>query len=1060
MDVHRCRFVPYPPPAVNALAFSHPPDLAAHACGPHSLRLAVGRGNGDVEIWCPIVDGGNSSAGGFNWTRETVFRGGEGRSIEGLAWTRGPGRDGAGRLRLFSVGASSVVSEWDLGTGTVVRNSSGSFGEVWCLAAQPRAEDESDGSQLLAAGCADGSVVVLSTADEDLQYVRALRPSTGKTRSSKGRVLSVAFQNRHRLVAGYADNVLRVFDLRSGTLVRTVSLGAPESGPREALVWAVECLPDGTVVSGDSSGELKFWESRNYSLVQRVQGHLADVLALASSGDGRIVLSAGADARTVFYQRRGGTGARWAEVMHRRYHTHDVKALAVFETRDLSVAIAGGLDPAPVVLPLRDLGRALHRRLPQLPAQPQLASAPGPRLVLSWWDRQLRIDRVAARNEPYQTPMHRLVARLLLQGDENLTAATLTPDGRLLAAATASAVKLFELSTRQMRRGLNASLPVRKLPLPSVVEKGGARMLAFSPDKRWLLIVRPNSEMVMAGVTKIPSFQVREEVIELDRAERPGDDEESGLGRRYERTINAVAFAPDSQAVAVGDLAGYVDTWALRDVPPQEQAGGKDGRNKTDASADHTDNSDSDSDSDSDAPVVLDNQTWTPLLPIPKLPAPALILSFHPPPLPRPGFAATAANIAPLLAVTVAHHLLEFDPATARLTNWARRNPRATLPPAFLGVKDRAMGVVWDVGVTPAKKKERKEKAKKYEGNRKEEAGKEDEDSSKKTVRRPTFWLHDRLWVYGASWLFMFDFAKGDFGAKGDAMREEDAKEQAKEQEIKQEESDNPTTTMQDDGQAAATTNSDAADGDTTASKRRRERAKRKRASSITAAVTADADAVQNSGAGDAVPLDKSYVGIGRKMRKVMGTGRNAWVDEVVDLFGGDGQDGRGEHGDRERGALAEAALARLRRAGGIENDDEEDSDKMADHADNADANADAHAIKSNHNDPAAQPGAKSDDSNANAITPHLLPFPRARARAIWHTFAYRDILGVVPLSGSVFGLQKRPGRKEEREGAALKELQLGVRLGAGRLEVAVVERPRWEVEEGLPGRYVRDWEV
>ena len=42
-QVHRCRFVDYVPAAINALAFSPPSGKGQ--------MLAVGRENGDIELW-------------------------------------------------------------------------------------------------------------------------------------------------------------------------------------------------------------------------------------------------------------------------------------------------------------------------------------------------------------------------------------------------------------------------------------------------------------------------------------------------------------------------------------------------------------------------------------------------------------------------------------------------------------------------------------------------------------------------------------------------------------------------------------------------------------------------------------------------------------------------------------------------------------------------------------------------------------------------------------------------------------------------------------------------
>lgn len=356
MDIHRCRFVPYPPSAINALAFSHPSSLDTPGKGPASLRLAVGRANGDIEIWNPLKGA---------WFQESILRGGKDRSIEGLAWIQDPddvdqnGWKVPGKLRLFSIGYSTAVTEWDLSLGRPLQHSEGNHAEVWCLAAQPRwqapkkvpegakesaAPYREFRGQHLAAGCADGNVVLFSTVDGELKNFQTLtRPS-----KKRARVLSITFQNRDTVIAGYAGSTIRVIDIRNGQERRSMSLGAgPKEGPKEILVWSVRCLPDGTIVSGDSTGEVKFWDGRTYTLLQRIQSHDADILDVVISADGDTVVSGGMDRRTTVYRRVGGSNKgdrrRWAERSHQRSHSHDVKTMAAYETKGISVLASGGM---------------------------------------------------------------------------------------------------------------------------------------------------------------------------------------------------------------------------------------------------------------------------------------------------------------------------------------------------------------------------------------------------------------------------------------------------------------------------------------------------------------------------------------------------------------------------------------------------------------------------------------------------------------------------------------------------------------------------------------------
>lgn len=347
MDIHRSRFVPYPPSAINALAFSHP-EAEHGQQDPESLRLAIGRANGNIEIWNPAKG---------SWLQEKVFYGGKDRSVEGLAWTQEPeerdaqGKLVPGRLRLFSIGYSSSVTEWDLTTGLPARHSNGNHSEVWCFAAQPRQKNAAKGPlkeegharQKLVAGCADGTIVLLSTEDNDLTFERFVSRATNK----KARALSITYKDHHTVLAGFADSMIRVFDTRNGNTIRNISLGSgPRGGPKEILVWKVKCLPNGDFVSGDSTGDIRIYSSKNYSQTQRISGHEADVLDLAVTRDGSGIFSAGMDRRTCFYtSKKGhaqGQSGKWRKVSHQRHHEHDVKAMTTYEGNKLSIVVTGG----------------------------------------------------------------------------------------------------------------------------------------------------------------------------------------------------------------------------------------------------------------------------------------------------------------------------------------------------------------------------------------------------------------------------------------------------------------------------------------------------------------------------------------------------------------------------------------------------------------------------------------------------------------------------------------------------------------------------------------------
>ena len=332
MDVHRCRFVPYQPAAINAVAFSHPkPKTAKHAL---IARLAIGRANGDIEIWNPS---------GGTWLQELVIRGGKDRSIDGLVWVNEPDQDlGDGRMvigksRLFSIGYTSSVTEWDLEKAKPKRHASGQHGDIWCIAAQPG--DDGQGSNKLVAGTISGELVMYSLEDDNLRFQRVLVKSPTK----KAQMVSITFQSRKVVVVGCSDSTIRAYDITRGHMLRLMTLGSDlAGGSKHIIVWSLKSLPNGNIVSGDSTGQVCIWDGKTYTQSQRIQSHKSDVLSLATSADGSAIMSGGMDRRTFLYKQGTGAGKRWAKVWGRRYHDHDVKTMASFEHGRISVAVSGG----------------------------------------------------------------------------------------------------------------------------------------------------------------------------------------------------------------------------------------------------------------------------------------------------------------------------------------------------------------------------------------------------------------------------------------------------------------------------------------------------------------------------------------------------------------------------------------------------------------------------------------------------------------------------------------------------------------------------------------------
>ena len=509
----------------------------------------------------------------------------------------------------------------------------------------------------------------------------------------------------------------------------------------------------------------------------------------------------------------------------------------------------------------------------------------------------------------------------------------LSSDGKILAVATVSDVKMF--TVRRRKGDEKGALRIQKIDVPKALSSEGARLVTISPDSRWLCMVRPNSEVYVARIqpgSTAEKPQVLPHLAGLKRAMRHVRHEKTSHGTLgdYERTIRSVVFSSDSKILATGDLSGCVDTWVLS----AEAKPSTNGQTKTNGVSE----SDGESSDEEDEDVAIEGERWTTAAsesPIPRMKSGIALLSFRPQ-IDHSKALTNGANhtASPtgedrLMVLTSEHQLIEFEALSGKLSDWSRRNPKAYLPAEFRGVKDRAMGCMWDL----------------FEGR-------------------------ERLWLYGTSWLWMFDLLQ-DFPSPEDAEAEEN----------------------KSSGQLVK------------ASKRKRDSLE-------------DGDNERkkpNSGAGDRIPRSQTDIHLGTKVRKIVGSdeSQGEWISLDQERPRIPGEDDEAYEYDETFAAGNEATLARLRRGGTtVEN-----------------GTPQKEPLKSK---PASTSNGLEDTPKKQLVVANGAS--SQPPRRWWHTYKYRDILGIVPLNAP---------SGDDMEG--------------GNLEVAVVERPMWDVE--LPGRYVKDYE-
>ena len=531
LAVHRARFVDYTPANITALAFSHRSSLK-NKLTPSDLRLAVGRSNGDIEIWNPR----NS------WVKEFLIRGGKGRSIEGLCWSNVPGEP----LRLFSIGGSTVVTEWNLATGLPLKNYDCNAGVIWSIAIN-KSQDK------LSVGCDNGTVVIIDISggpgvlEHDIILTR-----------QESRILSVTWNDDNYVIGGCSDGRIRIWNAMKnnendnherGKLLHTMKVDKAKH--ESTLVWSVLYLPlKNQIVSGDSTGSVKFWDFQYATLLQSFHPHNADVLCLTADATNTNLFSAGVDRK--IFQFSYHDSKKWINSSNRLLHGNDIRCIASYQSHGADFLISGGLEKSFVITSLSSFAHGNYRKMPLVnPYDKNVLINQSQRYVVMWENNQtVKIWKLGDMNDEDNIENnYKLVCKMVLKDEENITTCDMSPDGQVLIVGRNSNTKVFFL--QPVNDG--NKLKVTKLD-NDLLLKTGSKLIKFIDNSR-VVICTPDDTLFQLDLESDDD----EEMVDLEISELPNT--KSSIKIPYLNKINHLDVCKDFVIVSRG--CGAIDVISL-----------------------------------------------------------------------------------------------------------------------------------------------------------------------------------------------------------------------------------------------------------------------------------------------------------------------------------------------------------------------------------------------------------------------------------------------------------------------------------------------------------------
>ena len=452
---------------------------------------------------------------------------------------------------------------------------------------------------LLAAGCEDGSVRIFRVLDRhannsntSLELVSTL-PSVGSavtsiawlpppsllSSNSNGQLSTTGLEGSV-LYAGVADGTIRKFTLTSmmqsirerGSAPHAISTGmlltssgddgntrltstdggslaglqwksnarltVENRGERVATkIWSLQALDNGTLISGDSMGNVQFWDGNAGTLLQTFEHNPnnADVLDIAVSLNQKKVLASGVDSRVIcieFDESSTTASSKWVMTNQQRFHTHDVNSLALVYRTDPSgcagantkasskkavkayteLLCSGGVDTKVCSYFVSDMRRYRPRIVYKYPSKAPITLSKIPRILSIMRSDSIDFYQLGDKRPPPTLRSSGValdedrayLGSVRIASNHNLMAFDMSDDGTLLAVSHAAGLHLFSLEFVDSYANDDGET-IRKIVRPTKIDvplaiNAACSCLKFSRNK--LILANCNGTINIVAINK------------------------------------------------------------------------------------------------------------------------------------------------------------------------------------------------------------------------------------------------------------------------------------------------------------------------------------------------------------------------------------------------------------------------------------------------------------------------------------------------------------------------------------------------------------------------------